>query len=751
MKEWLTAREIAAEALPEMPATESAVLRLIARECWSDNPAFARSRAGRGGGIEYNVALLPVLAQVAYRQKHMRFEPQPVAPAETATGDGLTDRAKLERDARLAIVAAYQRFTRTLRLGHATHVQVFTDKYNVGSIEVPDWVRTSVPSVSKRSLVRWISAKRDGRSAALGVDPSLARKGTGVLDRANGGQVRAFMLALIAHQPHLSGDAVRTQCRAEFGDTIKTLSKGVETAVAMPPVRTFQHALKALKADNKVALTKLTNPDLYRSTMAPSGVGMLRHVTEPNQMWQIDASPVDALCTDGRHAIYACIDIATRRTILSLSKTPRASAVALLIRKAILAWGAPDTIKTDNGSDFVARDTARLFASLGIDPDLSDAYSPEQKGHVERVIKTFQHMVGPLLPGYVGHSVADRKAIEGRKSFAKRLGETEAETFGVSLTGVELQGKVDEWIDLVYQHRPHAGLGDRTPFNVALASTRPVRTVDARALDLLLMPVAGGNGQRIVTKFGIRVDGYHYMTPTILPGTPVLVRQDPLDLGRAFAFAQDGGTFLGEAICPELRGIHPETFVRAAKEIQRELVDDATRQVKADMRRIAKGPALIDRALDVARRDVPNVIPLPKREEAHTTAQISAAIEAMGEAVRPTREPTPEEAAAQRKLIAEMEADEARRVAESFEARYQRRLAELETQRTANVPKDGNVVALPETPKQRYLRWLAIRKAGQEGLSPRDEDVAWAARYETSAEYLGQAAVHEDFGEAYLS
>ncbi|SMH42204.1 DDE-type integrase/transposase/recombinase [Mesorhizobium australicum] len=754
MKEWLTAREIAAEALPDLPATESAMLRLISRECWSENPAFARSRAGRGGGMEYNVALLPTLAQVAYRQKHIQFEPQPAAPAEAATDDGLTDRAKLERDARLAIVAAYQRFTKTLRLGHATHLQVFTDKYNQGSIEVPEWVRTSVPALSKRSLVRWIAAKRDGRSAKLGVDRSLARKGTGVLDRANDGKVRAFMLALIAHQPHLSGEAVRTQCRAEFGDTIKVISKGVETVVAMPPVRTFQHALKALKADNKVVLTKLTNPDLYRSTMAPSGIGMLRHITEPNQLWQIDASPVDALCTDGRHSIYACIDIATRRTILSMSKTPRASAVALLIRKAILAWGAPEVIQTDNGSDFVAKDTQRLFASLGIDPDVCDAYTPEQKGHVERVIKTFQHMVGPLLPGYVGHSVADRKVIEGRKSFAKRLGETENETFSVGLNGVELQGKVDEWIDLVYQHRPHAGLKERTPFNVALESTRPLRTVDVRALDLLLMPVAGGGGERIVTKFGIRIDGYHYMTPTILPGTPVLVRQDPLDLGRALAFAQDGGAFLGEAICPELRGIHPETYVRAAKEIHRELVDDATRQVKADMKRIAKGPALIDRALDVARRDAPNVIPLPKREEAHTTPQISAAIAAMGEAARPTREPTPAEAAAQRRLIAEMEAEDERRVSESFAAKYEGRMAEIEAARTAHLPRDEKVVALPETPKERYRRYVEIRRAVDAGLPVVGAgafDAVWAGRYEASTEFRVQSAIHAEYGEAYLS
>ena len=71
----------------------------------------------------------------------------------------------------------------------------------------------------------------------------------------------------------------------------------------------------------------------------------LRSTTMHNALWQIDASPVDALCVDGHHAIYCCIDIATRRAIWDVSRTPCASAVGPLIRKAILAWGIPDTIE----------------------------------------------------------------------------------------------------------------------------------------------------------------------------------------------------------------------------------------------------------------------------------------------------------------------------------------------------------------------------------------------------------------------
>ncbi len=749
MKEWLTASEIAAEALPDLPGTKAGILLLADREGWNDSPAFARPRSGRGGGTEYSIQLLPTLAQLAYRQKHMRIE-LPVSPeASPAPSAALNARAALERDARLAIVGAYLKMKRGLRFGQALASQIFVDRYNAGSLQVEPWVRETVAELSKRTLIRWVAAKRNGQTDRLAVDRGAARKGTGVLDTANGGALKRFVLALIASQPHLSAYAVRTQCRAEFGDVIKALSKGLETSVAMPPVRTFQHQLKVWKETHRVELTKLTNPDLYRSTMAPAGVGTLRRVSEANQLWQIDASPVDALCTDGRHTVYVCLDIATRRMVLLVARTPRASAVALLIRKAILAWGVPEVIKTDNGSDFTARDTTRLFASLGIEAETSEAYSPQQKGHVERAIGTFQREVGPLLPGFIGHSVADRKAIETRKSFAQRLGETEAETFGVAITGAQLQGYVDQWATLIYAHRPHAGLKDRTPSQAALSAARSIRMVDERALDLLLMPVAGSDGRRTVTKFGVRIDHYQYLTTTILPGTNVFVRQDPADAGRIYIFEEDGGVFLGTGSCPELSGLHPETMVKAAKEIRAELVDNATRQIKADMRRIAQGPALIERALNVARRDEPNVIALPPREERHSTPQIAAALEAMGERLNPTRPLDARAAAEHRRLIDELTSEDEAGLIERTDAVLVDRLAEIEAARTASL--GSNVERLPETPKQRYRRAVAIRLAVDAGTGVDTAEAMWFGGYEASAEYRAQRAMHEDFGDAYLS
>ncbi len=60
--------------------------------------------------------------------------------------------------------------------------------------------------------------------------------------------------------------------------------------------------------------------------------------------------------------------------LIFVTRTQRAEAVLLLVRKAILAWGVPETVKTDNGSDFKATAVRRAFASLAIAHELCDPF-----------------------------------------------------------------------------------------------------------------------------------------------------------------------------------------------------------------------------------------------------------------------------------------------------------------------------------------------------------------------------------------
>lgn len=726
MKEWLTAREIAAENLPFIPGTERGVQKLASRENWDQHP-FARQRQGHGGGMEYRYMILPATAQMAYVSKYQRIgvEAGQETP-EDALGDvKLNAREKRERDARVAILRAFEDFATGMRARSRTlsgALHHFSIKYNNRSLQVEDWVREAVPSISPRTLARWRSKAKKGLSE-LAFDRGAARAGTGVLETANEGKVRARILGLMASAPQLAAGDVLTQVRSEFGDTLTVFSKGDLKTVKMPSIRTFQMVINALKEKHKVELLKLTNPDQYRSTMLPSGRGMYADIKRPNQLWQIDASPTDALCTDGRHSVYVCVDIASRRMLTYMSKTPRASAVGLLIRKAILAWGVPKVIKTDNGSDFVAHETKTLFAALGIDPDPSDAYSPAQKGHVERAIRTWQHGFVTLLPGYVGHNVAERKAIEDRKSFAERLGQDTAEAFNVQYTAAEFQERSDRWCLDKYQHTEHSGLEGLTPFRYAASAEYTVSRVDERALDALLMPVARNKGRCTVTKFGIRINHHHYRPEGLLTGQSVFVRMDPNDAGRAHVFSLDQTEYLCLATCPELAGIHPQTFEKARKELHAQQVKERIDPIKAEIKKITSGPSLIDRALEVAARDIPNVIALPKREEKHSTPQIAAALDAM-------------DVAEGKRTVAEDA---------GFDARVQQVVLEDLTPKASG----ENVAAIRAgtTPSQRFHRARALRARMDAGIELLPEEAFWLGSYEGCVEWKVQKALFEDFGD----
>ncbi|TFF20511.1 integrase [Jiella endophytica] len=753
MKQWLTAQELAAQALPHLPSTKRGINDLAIRECWNEHPTFVRRRSGRGGGMEYHFHILPTLAQIEYSRRHLKVgipALPPVANDETAVvpANPIGAKAAKRRDARLAIVQRFNSFRKGLTLGHYGAHDQFVRKYNNRSLAIDEWVVDLVPKLSQRSLERWQAEAKNG-GAKLAVDRAAARKGKGVLDTANGGAVRTTILALLADNQHFTAEHIRDVVASEYGNTLIVPGRDCEKAVPLPPIRTFQHFLKGLRSSHAVTLMRVQNPDRFRSTMAPRGLGTLSHVTEPNQLWQIDASPVDALCTDGRHAIYVCLDIATRRMVLFISKTPRASAVALLIRKAILAWGVADKIKTDNGSDFTAQDTKRLFAFLDIEIELSDAYTPTQKAHVERAIGDFQKDCATMLPGFVGHSVADRKAIEERRSFAARLGTSDEEVFGVALSGDALQAEVDRWASL-REHEPHAGLKGETPFAVAARSTKPPRHVDERALDLLLMTVPQG-GTRRVTSSGIRVDGNHYMTPSILPGTEVLVRMDSADLGVVYAFAPDGGDFLGAGICPQLSGIDPADAARALKAMQNEITQKGAAAIKAEIRRLKKGGAWHERILGVREARAPNVVAMPKRGETHVTPQIAAALEAM-DAADDRRRPVPTDprvAEEQRRLIAEMTAADERALWERGRESSRRREAEIEAERTAHLPV--TVRALPESPRAKYVRMELLRRRIEAGEQVDVEDAILLGRYQETPEFKGQRDMHEVYGDEYLA
>ncbi|WP_217991921.1 DDE-type integrase/transposase/recombinase [Rhodobacter maris] len=568
----MTIAEIAEAKLPGLPASPRGVAKRAQAEGWAKRSTQARKRQGRGGGLEFSIELLPEDA----RTELIRREVDPGAPVNVITlreDDPLTGAERDRRDARLHVLAAFEEFRSANGLSVSDAAIMFPDAWRSELIEAPIDVRSQIPSVSTRTLYEWRTIRRRDGDDALGMD----RRGRPAkLETAADGEVVNALLGAIAKQSFLSAQQLGDYLRDRFGEALPEITE-----------RTIQRTRARFEAEHRNALMAIRDPDRFRSTIEHSATNAT-FAAGLNDLWQFDASPADImLAGKRRHSIYLAIDIWSRRVMVLVTQAPRAEAVAMLLRACILAWGVPRRVKTDNGSDFKARAICRLLAALDIEHELSAPYEPKSKGHVERAIGTFQRDLA-TCPGFIGHSVADRKVIENRKAFSKRLGMSDADLFDVQMDLPEFQKWCNDWAEKVYAHRPHSGLkGKMTPFMRAASWLGDIRRLaHPQALDILLAPIAGKDGVRRVVKQGIKIDGEYYQTSAAPVGQDVLVRMDPTDLGRAIVFSLDGETYLGDAICPHLAGADPVAVTMQVKAAQKALLKEETDKIRAEMRKI---------------------------------------------------------------------------------------------------------------------------------------------------------------------
>ncbi len=732
VKVWLTAQEIADAAvggqLPGLPTTQRGVQKRAVAEGWDRHEALSRTRRGRegGGGLEYHIDVLPAAARLCYLSSFVSVAGTAAERAELSPsipeGDALTTTGRKNRDARLAILKAADRYRDGNGLSSVASDGFFASLYNSGQVEIAPWVRPLVGRLSVRSLARWRSAARTRGTEALGHDPALSRKDTGVLSRAAGGEVKTFILALLAKNQFLSSDHIRNAVIDRFA--VRGCLDVAGRPATVPSRRTFQLQLSQWRREYANALLKIRDPDGYRSRVEMVALGTSR-ADRLNECWQIDASPLDAIMLSGkRQVIYAAVDVFSRRTAILVTATPRAEAVAMLVRKCLRLWGVPERIKTDNGSDFTARATQRLLGALGIEVELSPPYSPRSKPLVERVIGTFQRDFAATLPGFVGHNVGQRSVIEKRKAFSRRLGLDDAHLFDADMTETEVAVYADSWAAEIYAHSRHDGIGT-TPFAKAASYLGAVRRIsDERALDILLAPVVGGDGIRTVGKTGLRVGGEAYYIGTVQVGRQVFCRMDPADLGRLMVFEPDGETFLGIAECPALLGLDPVETAMRVKAQQQALLEGQLKPIRAAMRRI--GPrAVADAQLSVARARHDTLVAFPRPAEGHSTPALDAA----GTAARPP---------------------EGRPLDGAAAAQHERLTALFDARATGQPAPAGNVRPLraTETKEQRFRRALDLLGAVETGQTVDPTDLMWLGGYRETGEFKAMRRMHDQFGDA---
>lgn len=712
---WYSAADLA--GLPGLPGSERAVRERAKREHWQ-----YRNRAARGGGREFALASLP-----SATRQHLALQVAKSTAANThELSDDLADLAKdavARREERQRCEAQWQ----AMPEGHKKHrararewllraaidyaaqygakgagFEAFATAYRAGEIDVPAKHAGYLPryddtrGLSRATLWRWYGAWREkGRLGLAGGYGN--RAGTSLIDTQP--ELHDLVLGAMVTNPHIAPRRVREYISLKRPD------------LRVPSLRRLQAWMGEWKQANAQLWSYVTNPDQWKSVYMPAAGSAFEGVKALNQIWELDGTPGDWLLRDGRHTVLTVIDLYSRRSKFLVTKTSKAMAVCTLLRRAILDWGVPEVARVDNGKEYVSEQFKGALRALDIHMQLCVPFASEQKGTVERVQQTMSHGLLELLPGFCGHNVAERKVIEARKSFARRV-MTPGETVEVALTAAELQRYLDDWTEHAYHCDSHSGLGGESPSEVANAWPGHVHRVsNPRALDCLLAEVGG---TRTVTKKGIRLDNHLYDHADLVRGEEVHIKRDPDDIGRITVYGTEPARFICIAECPELLGITRAERAQAIRSAAKQRMAEQASELRALKKHVdANIPAFVLAERIKANAKV-TALPRPTRDIEHRTDALDAAAQAAAVDDAP-----------QTTLDAEQQAEIA-----AFQRDF----------------KPATVTELqPANPHLLYLRWHRNQRLIDAGGRLQADEARWQERYPDSADYRTQRSYFADW------
>lgn len=728
----------ASELVQMLEISERSILRRAAREQWQ-----SRKRLGRGGGHEWLVESMPAatrfsiasaVADVAvveaaavlaartapiYKDGKAVFANSvntvntPERQSESRQNTRLQARIDARAQSRAWAVQAAKNFVAHAALARSTGYDLFVAQYNTHTIDAPDWVRDALPSLSRASLHNWERALATQGSCAARY--GQARLGCGVIEATPG--MAALIAAQIIHTRNITAEEILQSIECEYaGETL-------------PSMRTIQRFLREYRDKNALTLLKMHNPDRYKSQHQAAAGSRSEDVTFINERWEMDSSPADIILSDGiRYTLLGCIDIYTRRAKLHIEKTSNSQGICTLLRRSIVDFGVPHTILMDNGSDYTSIQVVTALKNLEVEGKNCVIFSPEQKPHIERIFGTFARSL-KRLPGFVGHSVADRQAIRSEQSFAQRLSRKNGKniTIEVPMTFDEFQSYCDHYCENVYGERIHSALKCSPNDRAATAAGTVRRVENERALDVLLLPLGG---TRVVRKGMIKVNGASYKAPALglHEGQEVSLRRHD-DAGYVYVFTLDGN-FVCIAQDPDMTGASTRDLALATTHVQKAALTEAVKDAKATVKAI-KPQRLVQairahqetKAQQARMQREAAHAPLP--EYSHTTPALDqAAIAAL--AGRHTG-PAP------------MSADEAAARKQMEEDWYLDNIPKVE----ARGPEDL-------TSREAFVTYKMLMGNQDAGIALTKAQVKWLMGYQSTTHCAVHIEMFKDFGEALL-
>lgn len=428
MKTHYSCADLAALKLPDFPSTKKGWYGLVDRDGWPFEEVDGKG--GKGGTLRLYAppasALRKIRAQEALidrvdnpgvMQLAMNHAVAALRRLEDEDAQALADRQQRAETSLRALAgnlsehearsfkarceiarawAAWCKKNRTIKRSHA--FPAFAAAWARGEVPADKDIRRAYPEFSPRSLIRWVGSYERGDYGAL-------------IDRRNGSGLKgrtAFsvtpLLAAYAKKILIERPGITTENLHALLATAALDAGTGEVLFEAPSYYQCYRFQKAWIAENSELYLQATNPDAWKNKAMVAYGNASEDVLRLNQRWEMDATPADWLLLDPdgrkrRYTVSCVIDNYCRRALVVVAPTPKTQTHCYALRLALLAWGVPEEIVTDNGADYQADHFQRVLGALGIEQRTTAPFSGEEKPHIERFIglNPFYFRAGLLL------------------------------------------------------------------------------------------------------------------------------------------------------------------------------------------------------------------------------------------------------------------------------------------------------------------------------------------------------------------
>jgi putative transposase len=714
-KLWWTAAEIAAAALPDLPATRQGV-ELLAKKMGWRTTVLARQRSGKGGGWEYGWELFPIHAKRALLKDAAAALPAPASgaglgraglPAKVvdradvwAWFERQTDKTKAEARARLTIVQTVEALVRTTCCTKQVAVATVAREHKLSDKTVWNYfaLLQGVPSADRLPVLAPRHGAAEKRRSRVTVDPEfMARYKSDYLRPSEPASAAVYRRTVQWFEEHGLSAAippewlVRRRYQASTSRfTELLLRKGEDALKAAYPAQTRDR----------------------------SDLGALDWVVTDTHKWDVFVRfPLEhgeRVPFIGRPQMIAFQDLSSNMVLSwRVDRTPNSAAVAAAAGDMIRDYGIPRHVLFDNGRENAAKwitggaksryrfrvkddDIPGLFTMLGTEIHWATPYSGQSK-QIERTFRDFAQDVAkhPAFDGaYTGKSTADKPS-----DYGQRVVPMELFLEVVARAIHEWNSRADRRSEVAY------GRSFADVFAEKYAAQPPLRATEEQCR-LWLMGAEGIQTNRLSGVIRFRKNEYFAPWLGELAGERVVIRFDPTDLWEPGVHVYDlDGSYLGHAPCKRKVGYADMAEARAHAKARREFMGLVKKAAAAEVKYSA-----LQLGADL--------LSITDMRSPSTDGKVVRA--AFGKAAELRTAPEREETAADRV------------VENVVRASFEPRAPEPEV----------------DDPWHAFRRVLEIeaRLAAGEAVTP--DQVRWAEGFKRTPKYKGQLAAYDLMGEA---